>query len=153
VSSEVNDHFAALCPTTVLDDATAALQIGARGQRFFAEAIAHWYGGGPPPSAGDESTDQLEEIERSKERMIAHLHEAKIPVGPNTGATFNVVEHAYGSWRDAIAYAERLEDAGADEVMCLIQMGTVPQAVCMETIRQWGEHVIPHFRAKRVAVA
>ena len=29
--------------------------------------------------------------------------------------------------------------------MCLIQMGTVPQEACMETIRQWGEKVIPHF--------
>jgi hypothetical protein len=26
-------------------------------------------------------------------------------------------------------------------------MGTVPQEACMETIRQWGEKVIPHFRA------
>ena len=49
---------------------------------------------------------------------------------------------------DAIEYAERLTDAGADEIMCIIQMGTIPQAVCLETIRQWGEHVIPHFRAK-----
>jgi hypothetical protein len=30
--------------------------------------------------------------------------------------------------------------------MCLIQMGTVPHDVCMETIRHWGETVIPHFR-------
>ena len=149
VSTEVNDHFSALCPTIVLDDAAAALQVGARGQRFFAEAIAHWYGGGPPPEVGDEDQDQVAEIERARDRMIAHLHEAKIPVRPNSGATFNLVEHAYGSWRDAIAFAERLEDAGADEIMCLIQMGTVPQAVCLETIRQWGEHVIPHFRSKR----
>jgi alkanesulfonate monooxygenase SsuD/methylene tetrahydromethanopterin reductase-like flavin-dependent oxidoreductase (luciferase family) len=153
VSSEVNDHFSALCPTIVLDDAPAAVQIGARGQRFFAEGIAHWYGGGPPPSVGDADQDQVAEIEASRERMVAHLHEAKIPAGPNSTATFNLVEHAYGSWRDAIAYVERLEDAGADEIMCLIQMGTVPQAVCMETIRQWGEHVIPHFRKKRAAVA
>jgi alkanesulfonate monooxygenase SsuD/methylene tetrahydromethanopterin reductase-like flavin-dependent oxidoreductase (luciferase family) len=41
VSSETNDHFAALCPTIVLDDRERALQIGARGQRFFAQAIAH----------------------------------------------------------------------------------------------------------------
>jgi hypothetical protein len=27
-------------------------------------------------------------------------------------------------------------------------MGTVPQAACLETIRQWGEKVIPYFRAK-----
>ena len=31
----------------------------------------------------------------------------------------------------------------------MIQMGTVPQDACMETIRQWGEKVIPHFRAQR----
>jgi len=54
-----------------------------------------------------------------------------------------------GDWRDAIAFAERLEEAGVDEIMTLIQMGTVPQGACMETIRQWGEHVIPHFNKKK----
>jgi hypothetical protein len=137
-----------LCPTIVLDDKDEAFKVGARGQRYFAEAISHWYGGGPPPDPGDEDADQRAEIEQSAERMVAHLHEAKIPVGPNSKLTFNLVEHAYGDWRDAVAYVERLEEAGVDEIMCLIQMGTVPQAACMETIRQWGEHVIPHFRTK-----
>jgi alkanesulfonate monooxygenase SsuD/methylene tetrahydromethanopterin reductase-like flavin-dependent oxidoreductase (luciferase family) len=147
VSSEVNNHFSALCPTIVLDDAKDAFQVGARGQRFFAEAIAHWYGGGPPPDPGDES-DQGAAIAESQGRMEARLHEAKIPVRPNSTFTFNLVERAYGDWRDAIAYAERLEESGADEIMCLIQMGTVPQAACIETIKQWGEKVIPHFRSK-----
>lgn len=148
VSSEVNDHFAVLCPTIVLDDRRAALQIGARGQRFFAEAIAHWYGGGPPPTEDtDPAADQVAEIDAAADRMVAYLHEAKVPVTPTSTATFHI-EHGYGDWRDAVEYAERLADAGADEVMCLIQMGTVPQSVCLETIRQWGEHVIPHFRAK-----
>ena len=147
VSTEVNDHFSALCPTIVLDDKQEAFQVGARGQRFFAEAIAHWYGGGPPPDPGDD-TDQGVAIEAARDRMVAKLHEADIPVRPNSTLTFNLVEHAYGDWRDAITYAERLEEAGADEIMCLIQMGTVPQAACMETIRQWGEKVIPHFRKK-----
>ncbi len=145
VSSVQNDHFAALCPTIVLDDAAEALQVGARGQRFFAEAISHWYGSGPEPSVGGDDDDQLVAIETSKDRMVAKLHEMDIPVRPNSTATFNLVEHAYGDYRDAIAYAERLRDAGADEIMCLIQMGTVPQAACMETIRLWGEKVIPHF--------
>ena len=30
----------------------------------------------------------------------------------------------------------------------MIQMGTIPQWAMLETIRQFGEHVIPHFRAK-----
>jgi alkanesulfonate monooxygenase SsuD/methylene tetrahydromethanopterin reductase-like flavin-dependent oxidoreductase (luciferase family) len=148
VSSVVNNHFSALCPTIVLDDKAKAFQVGARGQRFFAEAIAHWYGGGPPPDPGAESADQRAELEHSRDAMVAHLHEAQIPVKPNEMFTYNLVEHAYGDWKDAIAYAERLADAGADEIMCLIQMGTVPQAACIETIRWWGEKVIPHFRAK-----
>jgi alkanesulfonate monooxygenase SsuD/methylene tetrahydromethanopterin reductase-like flavin-dependent oxidoreductase (luciferase family) len=148
VSSQVNNHFAALCPTIVLDDRDTAIQVGARGQRFFAEAIAHWYGGGPPPEEDtDPDADELAEISAAADRMVAYLHEARVPVRPASTATFHV-DHGYGNWRDAIEYAERLADAGADEIMCLIQMGTVPQAVCLETIRQWGERVIPHFRTK-----
>ena len=146
VSSRTNDHFAALCPTIVLDDREEALRIGARGQRFFAQAIAHWYGGGPlPDEHTDPDADEVAAIATAEERMVAFLHEAEVPVQPTSTATFHV-DHGYGDHRDAIAYAERFADAGADEIMCLIQMGTVPQAVCLETIRQWGEHVIPHFR-------
>ena len=83
----------------------------------------------------------LEQAERSPE-LKAQLTVAS--------ATFNI-NHAYGTAADAIEYVERLEAAGADEIMCLIQMGTVPQDVCMETIRLWGEEVIPHFRRTRNA--
>lgn len=146
VSSQTNDHFAALCPTIVLDDRARAIQVGARGQRFFAQAIAHWYGGGPPPEeTTDQEADEVAAIGAAADRMVAFLHEAAVPVRPASTATFHV-DHGYGDHRDAITYAERLAEAGADEIMCLIQMGTVPQDVCLETIRQWGEHVIPHFR-------
>ena len=43
-------------------------------------------------------------------------------------------------------HVQRLVDAGADEIMFLIQMGTVPQEACLQTIRNLGEKVIPHFR-------
>ena len=86
------------------------------------------------------------EMRRAAEQVVARLSEQRIPVRPTSTATFNA-DHAYGSADDAIAYVERLRDAGADEIMCLVQMGTVPQEACMETLRQWGEKVIPHFRA------
>jgi alkanesulfonate monooxygenase SsuD/methylene tetrahydromethanopterin reductase-like flavin-dependent oxidoreductase (luciferase family) len=147
VSSVVNDHFSALCPAIVLDDRTEALRIGTRGQRFFAEAIAHWYGAGPPPS--EDAHQDTDEVKRAMaedaDRVVAMLHEAKIPVQPATTGIFNP-EHAYGTADDAIAYVERLRQAGADEVMFLIQMGTVPQSACLATIRNLGEHVLPHFR-------
>ncbi len=145
VSDHLNKHFTALCPTIVLDDADEAMRVGARGQRFFAEAIAHWYGGGPEPSEAIMTGDVKAEMERAADDYVAHLHEAKIPVGPTTRSTFKV-DQAYGNADDAIAYVERLIDAGADEIMCLIQMGTVTQDVAMKTIRAWGEQVIPKFR-------
>ncbi|WP_330182622.1 LLM class flavin-dependent oxidoreductase [Nocardia sp. NBC_01503] len=148
VSTVVNDHFAALCPTIVLDDRERARQIGARGQRFFAQAIKHYYGAGPvPDEAVEPGVDQMAKMREAAEEHVAYLHEAKIPVKSGSTAIFNT-EHAYGNAEDAVAYVERLRDAGADEILCLIQMGTVPQDACMETIRQWGEHVIPHFRNK-----
>ncbi|WP_405788543.1 LLM class flavin-dependent oxidoreductase [Streptomyces sp. NBC_00029] len=149
VGAEPNDHLSALCPTIVLDDAERALRLGTRGQRFFAESIAHWYGNGPEPAGytEEESAEtHVAALARGREELVAKLHEARIPVRPVDTGTYNA-EHAYGSAETAIAYVEQLREIGVDEVMCLIQMGTVPQEACMETIRQWGEKVIPHFRA------
>ncbi|MEU5304887.1 LLM class flavin-dependent oxidoreductase [Streptomyces noursei] len=146
VSTEANDHFSALCPTVVLDDGPAAYRIGTRGQRFFAEAIAHWYGNGPAPTVHDEHDDHVAALAQDREELVAKLHEADIPARPVDTGTYNA-RHAYGTAQDAIAYVEQLREIGVDEVMCLIQMGTVPQEACLETIRHWGETVIPHFRA------
>ena len=55
---------------------------------------------------------------------------------------------AFGDAESASRYVGELGDAGADEVMFLVQMGTVPHEVCMETIRRLGEDVIPQFRSK-----
>ena len=56
-------------------------------------------------------------------------------------------DHALGDAATAIAYVERLRTAGVDNVMCLIQMGTLTQDEMMESIRIFGQQVIPHFRA------
>jgi alkanesulfonate monooxygenase SsuD/methylene tetrahydromethanopterin reductase-like flavin-dependent oxidoreductase (luciferase family) len=150
VSSVQNEHLVALCPTIIGEDGEKARNVGARGQRFFAQSIAHWFSGGKsgiPDEAVVEGHDEVAEIKKAAEQQIAMLHEAKIPVTVNNTSNLNI-NHAYGTADDAIAYVQKLIDAGADEIMCLIQMGTVPQEACMETIRLWGEKVIPHFRAK-----
>ncbi len=53
---------------------------------------------------------------------------------------------AYGTVDDCLGYVEQLLEAGADEILFLNQMGTVPQWAMLETIRNIGEHVIPRFR-------
>lgn len=143
-----NDFFGALCPTVVLDDREEAIVTGVRGQRFFAQSIAHYYGGGPiPDGVIDESIDEHEAIKEAAEDFVARLHEMEIPIDPGVTAGYNP-NQAYGNAQDAINHVEALQAVGVDEVMCCIQMGTISQDVCMETIRQWGENVIPHFRDK-----
>jgi hypothetical protein len=80
------------------------------------------------------------------------LRGAGIPADPTTLGVFNT-DHAYGTPEEVIRHVEQLRQAGADEVICLIQMGTVPLEVCLQTIRMWGEHVIPHFRRAEAVAA
>ena len=82
-----------------------------------------------------------------EEAVVAYLHESKIEVRPEMTQNYKL-DQAYGDVNDAIEYTERLVDAGADEIMCLMQMGTVPHEASMQTIRHWGEQVIPHFRRR-----
>ena len=90
--------------------------------------------------------DDREVLEQAGEKLIAYLNEEKIEVGTESTGLFNP-NHAYGSAADATGYVQRLVDAGADEIMFLIQMGTVPQWAALETIRNLGEKVIPQFRS------
>ncbi|MCP9958826.1 LLM class flavin-dependent oxidoreductase [Streptomyces sudanensis] len=147
LSSTVNDHFAVVCPTIVLDDAEQARTIGLRGQQFFVESSRHWYGGGRPPEQ-DPAADGRAALERTRQEALDELHAHGVPFRSEYVAAYNT-DHPYGTADAAVKRVEELADAGADEVICLVQMGTVPHHVCMETIRQWGEKVIPHFRSGR----
>jgi alkanesulfonate monooxygenase SsuD/methylene tetrahydromethanopterin reductase-like flavin-dependent oxidoreductase (luciferase family) len=148
------EHLAALCPAIILDDAAKAKRIGTRGQRFFAESIRYWYAGGEKPSVDDLDADvQIAAMEQSKEQIVAYLGQEKIPVTDASISNYHIEEDAYGSVEQAIRYVERLEAAGADEILFLVQMGTVPHEATMETIRNIGEHLIPHFKAKYAAAA
>ena len=143
------EHLSALCPAIVLEDDKKARAIGHRGQRFFTEAINYWYdrsGQAQPPRAEIAGMDDREVLEQAGEALVAYLHEEKIEVGTEATGMFNP-NHAYGSVEDACGYVQRLVDAGADEIMFLIQMGTVPQWAALETIRNLGEKVIPQFRS------
>jgi alkanesulfonate monooxygenase SsuD/methylene tetrahydromethanopterin reductase-like flavin-dependent oxidoreductase (luciferase family) len=146
VGEVVNARLSALCPAIVLDDGAEARRIGHRGQRFFTESITHWYGGGPPPTVGSDDEDDAEALRRQGEALVAYLHEERIEVGTESTGLYNP-NHAYGTSKDAIGYVERLALAGADEIMFLMQMGTVPQRAILETIRNIAIDVIPRFRS------
>ena len=156
VSDAALDHFSALCPAIVLDDREAARRIGYRGQRFFVEAIDHWARGGPKPSADTENDSNEDALRATGERKAATStvssylgsERIEVPLDARHAQGHYNVSQAYGTVADAIEHVERLQVAGADEVMFLIQMGTVPHAIVMETIRNIGEHVLPHFHSR-----
>jgi alkanesulfonate monooxygenase SsuD/methylene tetrahydromethanopterin reductase-like flavin-dependent oxidoreductase (luciferase family) len=44
--------------------------------------------------------------------------------------------------RESVA---RFAEAGVDELLLVMQLGTVPHELVMESIRTFGEKVLPHF--------
>lgn len=147
------EHLAALCAATVLDDRDKARRIGLRGQRFFAESIAYWYQGGPRPTIDEDMSaeDQLAILDKEKEQLVTFLGDEKIAVGDEHTSNYTVAEDAYGTPDDCIRYVQRLIDSGADEILFIFQMGGIPHDIIMETIRNIGKKVIPHFRAQAAA--
>jgi alkanesulfonate monooxygenase SsuD/methylene tetrahydromethanopterin reductase-like flavin-dependent oxidoreductase (luciferase family) len=148
VGDFATEHLSALCPAMVLNDRDQARKVGLRGQRFFSESLAQWYHGGNPPSSADMSeAELLAWLAASRKEVVAAIGEDKLVSSGEYGMQFNA-DNAYGNVDDAITYVQRLIDAGADEIMFLMQMGTVPHALIIESIRNIGEQVIPHFRKK-----
>ena len=144
-------HLAALCPAIVLDNAEEARRIGIRGQRYFYESLNYWYGGGPKPapeSWGDqlleEGTDTIITSKLASETLTMDLRPDEGGRRPSEGILS--AKNAYGSVEDCISYVEQLIAAGADEILFMTNMGTVPQWAQMETLRKIGTYVIPHFR-------
>lgn len=150
VGQRPTEHLAALCPTIVLDDGDEARRIGIRGQRFFMESIGHWGSDGKLPLPRPETWphDVRTVTGDGTEVIQSNIGSETVTVDfsdPNM-AMLNP-NHAYGTVDDCIGYVTRLIEAGADEILFLCQMGTIPQGPQLETIRNIGEHVIPYFRS------
>jgi alkanesulfonate monooxygenase SsuD/methylene tetrahydromethanopterin reductase-like flavin-dependent oxidoreductase (luciferase family) len=146
----LNNEFVALCPSFLMEDREEALRIGARALRFFAEAITHW--AAPNGVAPARDTDKIDNVGYMKEHLeAAYAAVARGDAPPSAASLLYSVDHALGDADTAIAYVQRLAAAGVDNVMCLIQMGTLTQEQQLNTIRIWGEQVIPYFRAEDAA--
>jgi alkanesulfonate monooxygenase SsuD/methylene tetrahydromethanopterin reductase-like flavin-dependent oxidoreductase (luciferase family) len=142
----INDEFVALCPTFLMEDRDEAFRIGCRALRFFAEAITHW--AAPNGVAPARHTDTVDNAAFMHEHFaLAQEAIARGDAPPSAASSMYNTDHALGDADTAIDYVKRLQDAGVDNVMCLIQMGTLTQDQQLETIRIFGEQVIPHFRA------
>jgi alkanesulfonate monooxygenase SsuD/methylene tetrahydromethanopterin reductase-like flavin-dependent oxidoreductase (luciferase family) len=51
-----------------------------------------------------------------------------------------------GTPDQCIATCRRYEEAGVDQLLCLVNPYKIPHAKVMQTIQMMGEHVLPEFR-------
>ena len=133
IGRQKTDHFACTPATLVLDDDREACRYGLRGARFFAESMARYYLSGTRP------TGKLD-VPRGffPDGDLADAMAARNAPGSQAAAIV-------GDPISARETVSRFADIGVDELILVMQMGTVPHELIMKSLRTFAEQVIPHF--------
>ncbi|MDL2716714.1 MAG: LLM class flavin-dependent oxidoreductase [Acidobacteriota bacterium] len=130
----VNGQFCCTPTALVLPNDAEACSYGFRGSRFFAECLATLFVGGQRPLPGALEVSR----EKFSERQLAEAMANRNREGSQLAAVI-------GDPVSARETVERFRAAGADELILVMQMGTVPQPIVLQSIRTFAEHVMPHF--------
>jgi alkanesulfonate monooxygenase SsuD/methylene tetrahydromethanopterin reductase-like flavin-dependent oxidoreductase (luciferase family) len=128
----VTNHFACNPATFVLRDDHKACQYGFRGARFFLEAMVHYYGPKRPVGRINIGRDFLDD-----EPLTRLMRQRNTPQSQ--------LSTIIGDPRSARETVQRFVDVGVDELILVMQTGTTPHDLTMESIRTFGEEVMPHF--------
>lgn len=129
-----NNHFACTPPTLVLPDDREACRHGFRGARFFAESMATYYFGSQRP---------IGRLNVPRDFLHDDDLQAAMAFRGASGSQCNAI---IGDPAAACEMVQRFVDTGVDELICVMQMGTVPHELVMQSIRLFGEQVIPRFK-------
>ncbi|MBK9000713.1 MAG: LLM class flavin-dependent oxidoreductase [Myxococcales bacterium] len=129
----VTNHFACTPPALVLDDDREACRYGFRGARFFSEALFRYYSGGDRPTG---------RLPISRDFMGQGDLAGAMGVRNSPDDQMNVM---CGDPSFACEYIERFREIGVDELILVMQLGTVPHELVMRSIKTFGEKVMPKF--------
>jgi len=133
IGRQKTNHFACTPACLVLEDDLKASRYGFRGAKFFSEAMGRYYFGSDRPVGPlDIDRDELS-AEDLKESMA------------NRNTSGSPVAMIVGDPDCAIETIERFEDIGVDELILVMQMGTVPHELVMESIKTFADKVMPEF--------
>jgi alkanesulfonate monooxygenase SsuD/methylene tetrahydromethanopterin reductase-like flavin-dependent oxidoreductase (luciferase family) len=128
-----NDHFACTPATLVLDDDRKACSYGFRGARFFLESLQRYYVANERP---------LGELPISRDFLSEGDLDAAAKLRNTEGSPMAAIIGDPSAARESV---QRFVDIGVDELILVMQMGTVPHALIMESLRTFAEKVMPHF--------
>jgi alkanesulfonate monooxygenase SsuD/methylene tetrahydromethanopterin reductase-like flavin-dependent oxidoreductase (luciferase family) len=129
-SRRMNDWFCCTPTALVLRDDRRACVHGFRGARFFREGLGTYFFspqrvvGGLEISREPLSQSELDEAMATRGRDLSTI------VGDPAAA------------RETVA---RFVAAGVDELILVMQMGTIPHEIVLESIRTFAEDVMPYF--------
>lgn len=129
----VTNHFACTPPALVLDDDREACRHGFRGARFFSESLARYYLGGDRP---------IGRLPVPRESLPDDQLAAAMALRNTPDDSLNVL---CGDPVFAREYVQRFVEIGVDELICVMQMGTIPHELVLRSIRTFAEKVMPHF--------
>jgi alkanesulfonate monooxygenase SsuD/methylene tetrahydromethanopterin reductase-like flavin-dependent oxidoreductase (luciferase family) len=129
----VNNRFCCTPATLVLDDDRKACAYGFRGARFFQEALTTYF--------------------FSRERILGGLEVPRDPLPTSLLAKMmndrnspgTALTSVIGDATAAIEAVGRFQSAGADELILVMQMATIPQEIILESLRTFAEKVMPRF--------
>lgn len=128
----VTNQFACSAATLVLPDDQKACDYGLRGAMYFTEAMIHYYGATRPVGPTGVPTGFLPASHVDGFRRMRNTGQSQLSsiIGDPTAA------------REAV---QRFADVGVDELILVMQTGTTPHELTMESIRTFGEQVLPYF--------
>lgn len=133
VGKMITNHFACTPATLVLDDDRKACAFGLRGARFFLETLQKYYlAGSRPVGRLDVDRDFLSEQDLDDAMALRNTPGSQ-------------VASITGDPACARESVQRFVDIGVDELILVMQMGTVPHQLVMESLRCFAEKVMPHF--------
>lgn len=128
-----NDHFASAPVALCLADDRRACEYGFRGARYFSRALETYYYGGDRP---------IGPLDIPREFLSERDLRAAMNFRGHEDAMEMIVIGDPARCREMVA---RFAAAGVDEMILMMQMGTVPHEMVMESIVTFGEQVMPHF--------
>ena len=99
---------------------------------YFTEAMLHYYGPSRPVGPIGLSTDLLPDQHVEGFRRMRNTEKSQLSsvIGDPIAARESV---------------QRFVDVGVDELILVMQTGVSPHDLTMESIRTFGEHVLPYF--------
>jgi alkanesulfonate monooxygenase SsuD/methylene tetrahydromethanopterin reductase-like flavin-dependent oxidoreductase (luciferase family) len=133
----VTNHFASAPPCLVLADDKKACEYGFRGARFFIESLSSYYFTGTSGVGAGQSLPVPREFLSGED--LESARRARNTPGAQLAAIIGDPVAA----RETIA---RFQASGVDELLLVMQMGTVPHEIIMESLTTFAEQVMPHFR-------